>query len=97
MFKKDSISLGIIIGIIAPIIGFLVYKFVKFRMFSMADMFSFMRQNPSQVTAAVILSLIANLVLFTFFLNKKIDRTARGIFIVTCIYAIAALLFKYLR
>jgi hypothetical protein len=97
MFKKDSISLGIVIGIIAPILGFLVYKFVKFRMFSFSEMFSFMRQNPSQVTAAVILSLLANLVVFTFFLNKKIDRTARGIFIITCIYAITALAFKYLR
>jgi hypothetical protein len=97
MFKKDSTGLGILIGIIAPILGFVVYKFVKFRMFTFGEMFSFMRQNPSQVTAAVILSLLANLVVFTLFLNKKIDRTARGIFIVTCIYAVAALLFKYLR
>ncbi len=97
MFKKDSISLGTVIGIIAPILGFLVYKFIKFRMFSFGEMFSFMRQNPSQVTAAVILSLLANLVVFTFFLNKKIDKTARGIFIITCVYAIAALAFKYLR
>jgi hypothetical protein len=97
MLKKDSISLGILIGIIAPMLGFAVYKFVKFRMFSFGEMFSFMRQNPSQITAAVILSLVANLVVFTFFLNKKIDRTAKGVFIVTCIYAIATLIFKYLR
>jgi hypothetical protein len=97
MFKKDSISLGTVIGIIAPILGFLVYKFIKFRMFSFNEMFGFMRQNPSQVTAAVILSLLANLVVFTFFLNKKMDRTAKGIFIITCVYAIAALAFKYLR
>ena len=97
MFKKDSISLGILIGIIAPVLGFLVYKFIKFRMFSLSDMFGFMRQNPSQVTAAVILSLLANLVALTIFLNKKIDRTAKGIFFVTCVYAIAALAFKYLR
>jgi hypothetical protein len=96
MFKKDSISLGIVIGIIAPVLGFLLYKFIKFRMFSLGEMFGFMRQNPSQVTAAVILSLLANLVALTFFLNKKIDKTAKGIFVVTCIYAIATLAFKYL-
>lgn len=95
MLKKDSFPYGIILGLVAPVIGFLVYKFVKFRLFSFGEMFSFMRQNPSQVTAAVIMSLLANLVLFTLFLNNKVDKTAKGIFVVTVIYAIAALAFKY--
>lgn len=95
MLKKDSLPYGILLGLIAPIIGFLVYKFVKFRLFSFGEMFHFMRQNPSQVTAAVIMSLLANLVLFTLFLNNKVDKTAKGIFIVTFVYAIAALAFKY--
>ncbi len=95
MLKKDSLPYGIVLGLIAPIIGFLVYKFVKFRLFSFGEMFNFMRQNPSQVTAAVIMSLLANLVLFTLFLNNKVDKTAKGIFIVTVVYAIAALAFKY--
>jgi hypothetical protein len=33
--------------------------------------------------------------LFTLFVNAKIDKTAKGIFIVTVIYAIAALLIKF--
>ncbi len=95
--KKDSITLGLLIGLLAPLLGLVIYKFVKFRMFSFGEMFGFMRQNPSTVTAAVIMSLVANLVLFTLCLNRKIDKTARGIFVVTCIYAIAALAFKYLH
>jgi len=96
MFKKDSLSLGLLIGLVAPIIGFIIYRFTKFKLFSVSEMFGFMRQNPSQINAAIIISLLANLVLFTFFLNKKIDKTARGIFFVTCLYALVALAFKYL-
>lgn len=97
MFKKDSIILGITIGLLAPLIDFLIYKFVKFRMFSFGELFGFMRQNPSTITAAVIVSLVANLILLTICLNKKIDKTAKGIFSVTCLYAIASLIFKYLQ
>ncbi len=95
MIKKDSIVLGLLLGLIAPMAGFLIYKFVKFRMYSIGELFTLMKQNPSLVTVAVSLSLLANAVVFTIFINSKKDKTAGGIFVVTCLYAIVALLFKF--
>jgi hypothetical protein len=96
MLKKDSIALGIILGLLAPIISFIAYKYFKFGSIPFADIFEQMKLTPSLVSASIIISLVGNLVLFTFFLNKKIDKTAKGIFFVTCAYALAALAFKYL-
>jgi hypothetical protein len=95
MFKKDSRLLGLSLGLIAPLIGFFIYKYVKFRIYSFKELMEVMRQNPSLITVAVSLSLLANAVIFTLFVNNKKDKTAGGIFIITCIYAIIAILFKF--
>ncbi len=95
MFKKDSIALGLVLGLIAPLVGFLIYKFVKFRLFSFSELIQAMRQNPSLVTVAVSLSLLANAVVFTLYVNSRKDKTAGGIFVITCIYALVAILFKF--
>lgn len=97
IFKRDSFIFGLTLGFIAPMAGFLIYKFVKFRPFSMMEMIQWLRLNPNLITVAVSLSLLANAVLFTIYVNAHKDKTARGIFAFTCIYAIAALLFKFLN
>jgi hypothetical protein len=40
------------------------------------------------------LSLLANVILFTIFINTHRDQTAKGIFVVTLIYGIAILVLK---
>lgn len=47
------------------------------------------------LTGIISLSLITNAVVFTIYINRQKDHTARGIFIATCIYALAALSFKW--
>jgi hypothetical protein len=97
MIKKDSIALGTFLGLVSPIASFVAYKFIKFGSIPFADIFGLMQQNPSLISASIIVSLVGNLVLFTFFLNKKLDKSAKGVFAVTCLYALAALAFKFLR
>lgn len=96
IFKKDNFVFGLILGFLAPIIGFVLYKFIKFKSLSVAEMLDWLKMNPSLITVAVSLSLLANAVLFTVYINAHKDRTARGIFAFTCIYAIGSLLFKFL-
>ena len=95
IFKKDNFIFGIALGIIAPIIGFLIYKLVKFKAFSISEMFQWMKMNPSLITVAISVSLMANAILFTIYINGYRDKTAKGIFIITMIYAAIALVFKY--
>ncbi len=39
-------------------------------------------------------SLMANAIIFTYYINKHIDKTATGIFVITVIYAISILMLK---
>ncbi len=96
IFKKDNFIFGLVFGLIAPVFGFLLYKFVKYRPFSIAEMLQWLKLNPNLITAFISVSLFANAVLFTIYINGHRDKTAKGIFVMTIIYAVIAMLFKYL-
>ena len=95
--KKDNLKLGILIGLLAPTIGVLGYYLLKFYpVFSFKEYADAIFQNKSVLTAVSSVSLMANVVIFTFYINRKIDQTAKGIFLITCIYILAVLLYKIL-
>jgi hypothetical protein len=54
-----------------------------------------LRTNKALVTAITIPCLVLNMVIFTYYINSKLDRTAKGIFAVTLLYALASLAVKY--
>ncbi|MDE3183214.1 MAG: hypothetical protein KGM16_07340 [Bacteroidota bacterium] len=95
IFKKDNFIFGLSLGFIAPMIGFLVYKLVKFKALSLSEMFQWLKMNPNLITVFISVSLMANAILFTIYVNGRRDKTAKGIFIMTMIYAVIALAFKY--
>jgi hypothetical protein len=95
IFKKDNFIFGLVLGLIAPGIGFLLYKFVKFKEFSLSDMFQYLKANPNLISVFISVSLLANAVLFTLYINSRRDNTAKGIFMVTLVYALIALGFKF--
>ena len=95
IFKKDNFIFGLALGLIAPMIGFLIYKLIKFKGLSISEMFQWMKFNPNLITVSISVSLLANAILFTIYINGYRDKTAKGIFIMTIIYAIIALAFKY--
>jgi len=53
-----------------------------------------LRQSKRILTAVSSVSLVANAILFTFYVNARKDRTIKGIFLATVIYGIAVLLIK---
>ncbi|MEP6616009.1 MAG: hypothetical protein ABJA57_05490 [Ginsengibacter sp.] len=95
IFKKDNFVYGLVLGFVAPLIGFLVYKFVKFKSLTLGEMFQWLKLNPNLITVFISVSLMANAILFTIYINGHRDKTAKGIFILTMIYAIIAMIFKY--
>ena len=95
IFKKDNFIFGIALGFIAPMIGFLIYKLVKFKGLTLVEMLQWMKMNPNLVTVSISVSLMANAILFTIYINGYRDKTAKGIFVMTLIYAVIALVFKY--
>src|SRR5437763_1636085 len=96
IFKKDNFVFGLVLGFIGPFVGFLLYKFIQFREYSLKDMLDFMKNNRNVITVFISVSLFANAALFTIYINGHRDKTAKGIFTLTIIYAIIAMLYKYL-
>jgi len=95
ILKKDNFWLGAIIGFISPIVGFAVFKMIKYDRFTLTEVYQWMTMNHNLITAWISVSLFANALLFTLYVNARIDKTAKGIFVVTVIYAVAALLIKF--
>ena len=95
ILQKDNLRLGLVLGIVAPIFGMLVYYLWKFYpTFSLGDFFRVLGMQKTLITALISFSLFANAVVFTLYINTRRDRTARGVFIITCLYAVAAIILK---
>ena len=96
IFKRDDFKLGVILGLVAPLIGILLFKLYKFSVFSFKEVFQFMIVEPGHKTLSVALSLslLLNALLFTLYVNSGRDKTAKGIFITTLVYGISVLLLK---
>ena len=95
IFRKDNFIFGMALGLVAPIIGFMLFKLYKFQGLTLTEMLQWMKYNPNLITVSISVSLMANAVLFTIYINGHRDKTAKGIFILTIIYAIIAMIFKY--
>ncbi|GGB03174.1 hypothetical protein [Puia dinghuensis] len=97
IFKKDNLRLGLVLGLIAPILSLVIYYFVQFYpLYTIREFFGFIQTNKSQVTAISVPCLVLNIALFTIYINTHRDKTAKGVFAATLIYAILAMLFKFI-
>ena len=96
MFKKDNLKFGLLLGFLAPLISMVIYYFVRFSQFTLTDVLDLMAREKNQITAITIPCLLLNIALFTIYVNTHRDQTAKGIFAITLVYAIVALLLKFL-
>ncbi len=96
IFKKDKMGLGLVLGMIAPILGLLLFKMYKFGIFTYKETFQFMYLEPGHktISVALTLSLLLNAFLFTLYINTMKDKTAKGIFVSTVLYGMVVLLIK---
>ena len=97
MFRKDNVQLGLLLGFVGPLLGLIIFKLFKFSVFTFKEVFQFMLYEPGfrTLSVALSLSLLVNAVLFTIFVNNRKDLTAKGIFIITVLYALVILIIKY--
>lgn len=96
IFKKDNFVFGFIMGLVAPALGVVLFKYTKLAALSFYEAMQFMILQPGHklLTLAITLSLMANAILFTLYINAHIDKTAKGIFVATFVYAIVAIVLK---
>jgi hypothetical protein len=97
ILKKDNLRLGMVLGLVAPILSLVIYYFIQFySTYSFKEFLDFIRHNKTQVTAISVPCLFLNILLFTVYINSRRDQTAKGVFAATLVYAIVALLFKFI-
>ena len=97
IFKRDNLKLGLLLGLLGPVIGLGVVYLVSYRAFTFGEFFSFFITDNKRITSIGALSLLANAVLFTIYINTHRDNTAKGIFLTTVIYGIGILVLKILN
>jgi hypothetical protein len=91
---RDNLPMGIIIGLIAPLLGLVILYNINFPSVSFGEFLDFFVHENRLITSLGSLCLLANVVFFTIYINTKRDKTATGIFIITLIYGISILLLK---
>jgi hypothetical protein len=97
IFTKDNIKLGLILGFLGPLLGFVVVYFLKFPSYRFLEFFEYFINDNKLITSIGSLSLLANVILFTLYVNTHKDDTAKGIFIITLVYGIGILVLKILN
>jgi uncharacterized BrkB/YihY/UPF0761 family membrane protein len=98
ILKKDNLKFGILLGILGPLVAMLLYYLWVFsRTIQLGEYFYVLRTNKQLLTAISSISLLANAILFTIYINTHRDKTAKGIFVATLIYGIAVLVYKLIH
>jgi hypothetical protein len=92
---KDNYIFGVVVGLALPFIGFYGFYQWKFSVFSFSEFGDMLVQQKSVLSAMISVSLLLNAGALTYFFQKEKDKTAKGIFFTTCIYAITAIACKW--
>jgi len=96
ILKRDNLKLGLLLGFLLPPIVFIVIYFIKFSSYEFGDFFQTFLQESRLITFFSAWCLVANIGLFTLYINTNRYRTARGVFFVTIGYGLGFLLLKIL-
>ena len=91
---KDNLKYGLVIGALSPFLGMLGFYYWKFSVYSFKNFITALVEQKTILTSMISFSLLVNAIIFTIFLNKSKDYTAKGIFITTVIWAVFAIVLK---
>lgn len=99
MFKKDNLPLGIVLGLLTPVIGFFLYYLLVFlpKHIGLGEFITVLAANRQMIPKVISICLVLNGLVFYLYTQKRKDVTAKGIFLVTMLYAITILLLKLIH
>jgi hypothetical protein len=95
MIEKDSLLLGLVLGVIVPVLGFVAIEFIFNTLTSMGLMDEVSASTGgSRFRTLIVLAICCNLIPFNIAKNRKWDQTMRGIVFPTLIY-VGAWIYKF--
>ena len=95
--RFDNVYLGAFMGLVFPVIGFLLYYLYFF--YGHLSLQEYWNQLFSRhtISAMISLALIANFPVFLFYFRGKKYKAARGVLGVTIFYGAFVIIFYFLR
>lgn len=94
LIKKDTLLKGIILGLIAPVIGFYLYKLSFFNYFDTIQFYNHLLSS-NLLAPMISICLIFNAAAFFYFIQRDKLLTSRGIILATFIYGAAIVYLKF--
>jgi hypothetical protein len=92
--RFDNIYLGIISGLLVPVIVLLVVFLYKFKDYTLAEFFDFLK-TMKVLSKMVSLCIIPNLLIFFIYIWTDNDRSARGVLGATFFWALIVVILKF--
>lgn len=87
--------IGLLIGLVGPVLGALIMKFVWFRHDEMSDYITRLSMGKDITFKVLSLSMLVNLAPFIFFNSRRYDSASRGVFIATMLWVVFIILVRY--
>ncbi len=92
--NRDSMILGLIVGIIAPLLVMLGFWKVQFGHTSLIGFYEVMIQS-NNLPGLISIGLLGNLGAFFVFYRLKLDVSARGVIMATFMYGLVIVALKF--
>ena len=83
-------------GLISLFVGMTIFYYLKFSSIPVKEFIFYVKTNTQLLTALCAICMVVNIAVLTYYLNTKRDQTAKGIFLITALFGVAILVFKYL-
>lgn len=93
--NRNIPALGFIIGLLLPVIGLVVMYFLWGHSEGFFDFVRGLTYRKGMTSKVLTLSLLVNILPFLYYTTKRLDYTARGIFIATMLYAVLIVLVMF--
>ena len=93
---RNSLLLGIISGLFVPLIGFLFIYLIMYmpENISISDFIYLIKSNHYIIPKFISLALLTCIPLITYFKNRRLYVTLKGVFASILFYALIAVLYK---
>ena len=96
ILKKDNLKLGLLLGLLLPFVVAVFLYFLKFSQYSISEFIETIGEESRLITFFAAWCMVANIGLFTLYINNNKYETSKGIFIITIVYGVSFLLLKVL-
>ena len=90
--KRNVPVFGLLIGLVMPVLGVITMYFIWFHGSPFGDFYTRISGDHQLASKVLSLSLLAELIPFIYFTNKRLDNSARGVFIATMLYVVFIIL-----